>query len=53
VDITLSGARDEMVIIPECSVYTVQYIENVVNYKSVYNCVGKDGTASRENFDFM
>jgi len=51
VDITLSGARDEMVTIPECSEYTVQYIENVVNYKSVYNCVG--GTASRENFDFM
>jgi hypothetical protein len=51
-DIILSGARDETVTAPECSGWKVQYIENFVNYKSVYNYVGKDRAASRENSDF-
>jgi hypothetical protein len=52
VDITLSGARDETATVPECSGWKVQYIENIVNCKSMYNYVGKDRAASRENFDF-
>jgi hypothetical protein len=52
VDITLSGARDETATVPECSGWKVQYVGNTVNYKSMHNYVGKDGTASRENFYF-